>query len=264
MDCNEARDLLDAYADNMLGLADTARLNRHLQGCAACRAELDGIRALGHALRAQAPRHPAPAALRARISAALPAAPAPAAQRPAPPAATGPAVGWGAPAWGLAAMALVTAGALVLAAVLWLQRPGPEAALEPQIVASHVRALLSGRSIDVASTDQHTVKPWFNGRLDYAPPVIDLAAQGFPLAGGRVDYMAGRRVAVLSYRAGKHPIDLYVIPAVSASAAPVQTRSDDGYALASWADDGLRYWAITDAEPAVLQRYVQSLRAAPR
>ncbi len=261
MVCNEARDLLDAYADNMLGLADTARLNRHLQACAACRAELAAIRALGHALRAQAPYHRAPATLRARIAAALPPVTAPPA--PAGEHAAGRLVGWGMPAWANAGMALVSACALALAAMLWLQRPGPEATLEPQIVASHVRALLSGHPIDVVSTDQHTVKPWFNGRLDYAPPVVNLAAQGFPLAGGRVDYVDGRRVAVLTYHAGGHPIDVYLIPTAASGAAPAQSRLDDGYALAHWTADGLRYWAITDAEPAVLAHFVQALRAAP-
>lgn len=258
MDCQEARDLLDAYADNALGVADAARLNRHLQGCAACRAELLALRRLGAALRAGATHHPAPPALRQRILAALPRDPAPPARQHAP----GRWSGWGLQAWSNAGMVLITAGALALAAVLWLQRPAPEAALVPQIVASHVRALLSGHPIDVVSTDRHTVKPWFNGRLDYAPPVADLAAQGFPLAGGRVDYVGGRRVAVLNYHAGGHPIDLYLLP-TAGNTAPLQTRSQDGYALATWAAGGLRYWAITDAEPAVLQGFVQALHAAP-
>lgn len=255
MDCRETRDLLDAYADNALGLADAARLNRHLPGCAACRAELEALRALGHAVRAEAPYHRAPASLRERVVGALP--------REAEPAASTPRriAGWGVLAWTNVATAAIAAGALVLAAALWLQRPGPQDTLEPQIVSSHVRALLSGHPIDVVSTDRHTVKPWFNGRLDYAPPVVDLASRGFPLRGGRVDYVGGRRVAVLTYHAGGHPIDLYLFPAAGGAAAPV-TRSDAGYALATWAAGGLRYWAITDAEPTVLQGFVQALRAA--
>lgn len=264
MDCNEARDLLDAYADNMLGLADTARIGRHLQGCAACRAELAGIRALGHVLRAQLPALPVPAALRERIVAVLPpgAALTPPTTEHVAGQPAGRAAGGSMPAWASVGMVLVTAGALALAALLWLQRPAA-AALEPQIVASHVRALLSGHPIDVVSADQHTVKPWFNGRLDFAPPVADLAALGFALQGGRVDYVAGRRVAVLSYRAGGHPIDLYLWPSAAAGETAVQTAADSGYALAQWGAGGMRYWAITDAEPAVLQRFVQAVRAAP-
>ena len=148
----------------------------------------------------------------------------------------------------------------MLAGTLWLQRPGRPDPIEGQIVASHVRALLSGHPIDVISTDEHTVKPWFNGRLDYAPPVIDLASQGFPLVGGRVDYVDGRRVAVLIYHTGKHPIDLYLFPAAGGSAA-LTARSDAGYSLETWTAAGMRYWAITDAESAALRRFVQALRA---
>ena len=258
MDCNEARDLLGAYADNALGLADAARLNRHLQGCATCRAELDAIRGLGHALRAQVPYHRAPEALRQRVLAGLPQGAA-ATPLPAPPGAR--TVGWGVRAWANAGMGVIAACALVLAAALWLQRPTVQSTVAQQVVASHVRALLSGHPIDVISTDEHTVKPWFNGRLDYAPPVVDLASQGFPLVGGRVDYVAARRVAVLTYHAGGHPIDLYLIPTNGGPAAP-RAQSDDGYSLATWAVDGMRYWAITDAEAAVLQRFMQDLRSA--
>lgn len=261
MDCTEARDLLDAYADNELGLADAARLNRHLHGCAACRAELAALQALSRTLRAEVPYFPAPAALRQRVLAALPAAAAPAAT-PSP--ARRRVAGWGVQAWASIGTSVVAAGILVLATALWLQRPAATGnTLAPQIVASHVRALLSGHPIDVISSDEHTVKPWFNGRLDYAPPVVDLAAQRFPLTGGRVDYVGGRRVAVLTYHAGGHPIALYLFPAAG-HAQPPETQSDEGYTLEDWTAGGMRYWAITDAEPAVLQRFVKALRATER
>lgn len=145
--------------------------------------------------------------------------------------------------------------------------PAPDVAatqgLQPQeIVASHVRALLSQHPIDVISTDQHTVKPWFNGRIDYAPAVVDLSANGFPLAGGRIDYVGGRTVAVLVYRTDKHPIDVYVFPARDkAAAAPMMTGAD-GYAIARWRRGGMTYWAITDAEASRLRVFVEALQAA--
>ncbi|VVE13637.1 transmembrane transcriptional regulator (anti-sigma factor) [Pandoraea communis] len=135
--------------------------------------------------------------------------------------------------------------------------------LQPQeIVASHVRALLSQHPIDVISTDQHTVKPWFNGRIDYAPPVIDLSAKGFPLEGGRLDYVGGRTVAVLVYRTDKHPIDLYVFPARDKGAAAPTITGADGYAIARWRRGGMTYWAITDAEASHLRVFVEAVQAA--
>jgi anti-sigma factor RsiW len=163
-------------------------------------------------------------------------------------------------------------GGLAVAMALLVGRPpapasAPEAqaptGLQPQeIVSSHVRALLSQHPLDVVSTDRHTVKPWFNGRLDYAPPVVDLADKGFALAGGRLDYVGGRTVAVLVYRTDQHPIDLYVFPARDkASAAPTITGAD-GYAIARWRRNGMTYWAITDAEPSHLRVFVEALQAA--
>ncbi|VVD81199.1 transmembrane transcriptional regulator (anti-sigma factor) [Pandoraea capi] len=163
-------------------------------------------------------------------------------------------------------------GGLAVAMALLVGRPPVPAptpdpqtptGLQPQeIVSSHVRALLSQHPIDVVSTDQHTVKPWFNGRLDYAPPVVDLSAKGFPLAGGRLDYVGQRTVAVLIYHTDKHPIDLYVYPARDKASAAPMISGADGYAIARWRRNGMTYWAITDAEPSHLRVFVEALQAA--
>ena len=151
--------------------------------------------------------------------------------------------------------------ALALSAATFLiQRPAPTSSISEEIVSSHVRALLSQHPIDVVSTDQHTVKPWFNGRLDYTPPVVDLAAQGFPLVGGRVDYVGHRTVAVLVYRYKKHPIDLYIFPDTGGAQAPA-ARASDGYAMARWQRNGMTYWAITDAQSTHLQAFEQAAQA---
>lgn len=167
--------------------------------------------------------------------------------------------GAGAPAAPLGRPVAIVGAALAALAVtasLALLVPRPNTAgssLVDDLVASHVRAQLSGRDIDVVSSDQHTVKPWFNGRLDYAPPVEDLAASGFALTGGRLDYIDHRRVAVLVYRYRKHVIDVYVMPEQGSGAAAAPSPSTrDGYALASWRADGMTWWAVSDAEPAVL------------
>jgi anti-sigma factor (TIGR02949 family) len=157
----------------------------------------------------------------------------------------------------LAFCALVAAGVAVT-----LHRTGEPLPLVDELVASHVRAQLSGHDIDVVSSDQHTVKPWFNGKLDYAPPVEDLAASGFPLAGGRLDYVGHRRVAVLTYRHAKHVIDVYVFPEDDRSAGkPGPALVRDGYSVARWRDDGMMWWAVTDAAPESLTALQTALTA---
>jgi anti-sigma factor (TIGR02949 family) len=170
----------------------------------------------------------------------------------------GAALGWPA-AIALAALALGLSASVALIAHRSSATAPP---FVDELVASHVRAQLSGHDIDVVSSDQHTVKPWFNGRLDYAPPVEDLAENGFALTGGRLDYLNHQRVAVLVYRYRKHIIDLYVMPAASAGAtsAPPALTSD-GYALARWQDHGMVWWAVSDAEPAVLAQLHAALAA---
>ncbi len=198
--------------------------------------------------------HRAPAHLPARVLAGLPREPRPRIARFTWPTLSS----GGALAWAGGGLAGVAASALVFGALI-LVRPPQADALGQAIVSSHVRALLSQHPIDVVSTDQHTVKPWFNGRLDYAPPVIDLEAKGFPLEGGRVDYIDRRTVGVLIYRYQKHPIDLYILPATNGASVPA-SYSTDGYAVARWHQDGMNFWAITDAEPAHLHAFVQALR----
>ncbi|OMU59691.1 hypothetical protein AQ775_07890 [Burkholderia pseudomallei] len=190
---------------------------------------------------------------------ARPGARRPALERPGPGprAAALPGLGWG--------VALTVALAAAAGFALDARRAATEHAVD-EIVASHVRAGLSSRDIDVISTDRHTVKPWFNGRLDFAPPVVDLSASGFALAGGRLDYVGQRRVAVLVYRYRQHVIDVYVWPSGEGGARPYATVSQ-GYALDRWEAAGMTWWAVTDAEPSALAAFRTALDArvaAPR
>lgn len=262
MDCNDARLLLDACADGELGAADALRLESHLAACPQCDAALRRVRALQAAVREGAPYHRASPALRSRIAAALPPLPAapPSAKQAVPPI-----TGWRrwfdwSPA-GNAACAALTVTALAFGLAQMALRPSAQDVLANALVASHVRGLVSGRPVDVLSSDRHTVKPWFNGRLDYAPLVPDLAAEGFPLVGGRVDYVDGRRVAVLVYRRSQHPVDVYVLPV---SAGRLEERQRQGYQLAGWESGGMRYWAITDASAADLRAFMKAWQAAVR
>ncbi|MGO4327447.1 anti-sigma factor [Cupriavidus sp. 2TAF22] len=277
MDCNDTRMLLQACADAELGVSDTLAVERHLAQCDACSAQLAHLRELRTALRAQAPYHRASPALRHRLQAALDEAAENDSAAALPRDRHAPAGWWQALrryfAWGPAAnaaMAAVTVAALGIGMAQFALRDAGEPTVEREMVTSHVRALISGHAIDVASSDRHTVKPWFNGKLDYAPPVRDLAAQGFPLTGGRLDYVHGRAVAVLVYRRNQHPIDVFVVPladgekegkAGSASVAAPAIEAHQGYQLARWDSDGMRYAAITDASAEDLLRFTQAWRA---
>ncbi|NML33968.1 anti-sigma factor family protein [Paraburkholderia antibiotica] len=161
---------------------------------------------------------------------------------------------------GLAALVIaLCAAAGVLA--LTLHRSADVAPFTDELIESHVRAQVSGRDIDVISTDRHTVKPWFNGKLDYSPPVEDLAASGFALEGGRLDYLAHQRVAVLVYRYRKHVIDVYVFPQGATGGALPASLGHDGYSIAHWDAAGMTWWAITDAAPDALSGLEAALRA---
>lgn len=176
--------------------------------------------------------------------------------------------------WGpLAGFAL---GALLSLGVLQFLQQGQERermaqTFQQQLIASHVRSLMAGHATDVASSDQHTVKPWFVGKLDYAPAVVDLSSAGFSLSGGRLDYLAGRSVAALVYQRGGHVLNLYVQPATptatDATGANGNTPSpgpSNGYNLAAWQLQGMQYWAITDASADDLRQFQQALDAAVR
>lgn len=169
---------------------------------------------------------------------------------------------------GWLAALVIALGAGAAGVALTMHRSADISPFADELVESHVRAQVSGRDIDVISTDRHTVKPWFNGRLDYSPPVEDLAASGFPLQGGRLDYLAHQRVGVLVYRYGKHVIDVYVFPQTTSggagrnvgSAAP-SIVGREGYSIAHWNAEGMTWWAISDAAPDALTGLEAALKA---
>lgn len=249
MNCNEASALTAAYHDGELDPAQSLALEQHLVGCAGCatrRAELDALRA---GLRREAPYHVAPRALRERITAALPVT--------APPSTTGSrGERW---RW-LCAGALAGAAATVFAWVLGtaLLEARDVDALSAEVVSNHVRATLGKRAIEVASSDQHTVKPWLSSQLDFSPPVKDLAADGFMLLGARLDYLDRHPVATLVYRYRQHGIDVFVRPAMRA-ARPTPPSTVRGFNISHAIGTGMEWWGVSDVSPDVLAAFVERL-----
>jgi mycothiol system anti-sigma-R factor len=248
MECIESLALMAAYVDGELDAATCARMEAHLAQCEACVQAYARQRALGGVVRGHAQVYTAPAHLRQRILDALP--------RPAPPPRA-------APRWPWAWINLGLGGAVgaVFAVALTLSAIPPAAPLEQELVDSHFRSLLAEHLTDVVSSDQHTVKPWFTGKLDFSPPVRDLAAQGYPLIGGRVDYIGGRVVAALAYRHGKHVLNLYVWPDRHEGKPGGTPAPRQGFQLASWSDAGMRYWAVSDMNATELEHFRAALAA---
>jgi anti-sigma factor RsiW len=251
--CAEMRLKLQADLDGELSPGEAASVAAHALSCPACAALQAELGGLSTRLRTELPYHAVPAALRQRIVASMAVR---AAQVPAPSP-----LSWirrllGGPSERLRMGTGFGAGfalAACLALLLVLPRAGGDTA--NAVVSSHIRALQPGHLIDVTSSDQHTVKPWFDGRLDYAPPVRDLAAEGFPLLGGRLDYLEGRPVAALAYGRAKHIINLYVWPLSSGSAPLAWSGHEDGYNIERWSRDGMVFWAVSDVEAAQLHDF---------
>ena len=250
--CKDAQALLAAHADGELGLPHATDLESHLAGCAACRGELAGVTELRARVRAQATYHALPSGLAARVRAALPREQI---------AATPPRVARRFRGWLQIGAAFAMSFALAWSIGLYLALPGPAERLQEELVASHTRALMTGHAVDVLSSDRHTVKPWFNGRLDFSPAVFDLGAQGYTLTGGRLDYLERRPVAALVYQHKAHPINLFVWPAKSGDDAP-KSASRLGYNLLHWTRGGLAYWAVSDLNAGELAQFRDMLLQA--
>jgi anti-sigma factor RsiW len=257
MNCDEAGTWVTAYADQQVGPLRRYWIGRHLRGCTGCETKLQDVLALRSRMRAELPYFKAPADLRARLQAQF--ADARPARRPAPGPQRQP---W---LW-LSGGALAGCAATVLAWVVtttvvdW--RINTSLAVEA--VALHTHAVLNDQLIQVASSNQHTVKPWLSARLDYSPPVEDLADQGFTLTGGRLDSLREHQVATLVYRYRQHVIDVFVQPE-SARSLP-QSTSVRGFNVASARGSGMDWLAVSDVNPAVLGAFVQRLadpHAAP-
>lgn len=249
MDHKEAIELLPAYLDQELGLSDAIAVERHLDGCAECQHELSEQRRMSAHLKKDAAYFKAPNNLAQRIKMVLP----PDRSRYTR------LKDWNFN-WLNAGAVMVTLLAAVWSGSLYLTLPSARDRLVEELVSSHVRSLQVDHLSDVVSSDQHTVKPWFHGKLDYSPPVVDFSPQEFPLVGGRLDYLKDRTVAVLIYRHNQHPINLYVWPDTGRDLAP-QEQNRQGYHLIHWTAGGMNYWAVSDLAADELEFFVNALRS---
>lgn len=257
MTCEEARELIHAYADGELELRASLEVERHLGECASCAREYERVAALKSAIREKAPYDPAPVALRERISVAARAAlGAEGALRRTPSRA---AFVW---RWPVAAAAAVFLAIFV--GDLIPRPPSPADLLGHEVLASHLRSLMANHLADVLSSDQHTVKPWFDGKIDFAPQVQDFSAEGFPLVGGRLDYLAGRPVAALVYHRHKHVINLFSWPVEGAPDTVPQRQTRQGYNIIHWTKSGMEYWAVSDVSAAELANFAELVREPPQ
>jgi anti-sigma factor RsiW len=252
--CDEMALLIHASLDGELDAAHAAQVEQHLAGCAGCSQELARLQSLRTTLRAHATRHRLPEGARNALLARL------LREQPVPPDVPQPRfLGSRRRALGAIAAAVV-AGIALDRSVVHLLAPDDRSELD-SLVAAHIRALQPGHAIDVVSADGHTVKPWFDGRIEYSPPVKDLGEHGFALLGGRLDYAVGRTVAVIVYRRRQHLIDLFAWPASAGDGSP-QAVAPDGYHLRRWTQDGFHLAAISDLNETELDEFVRLWRAA--
>lgn len=246
--CIDREMAVQSLADGELDSMNALELEAHLQSCPGCAAALARLHAVRAKIANAAPGYRAPDTLRARIEAMIGPESKP---EPARSTRALPWLGGGA------------AGALAASLALLVATPQlTSTALQDQLIAGHIRSLQASHLVDVATSDRHVVKPWFNGRIDFAPPVVELASVGFPLVGGRLDYLEGRPVAALVYRRRLHSINLFVRPAPALASPIAATTHRDGYSLTRWVAGGLEYWAVSDIDPGDLQAFRTAFRKA--
>jgi anti-sigma factor RsiW len=243
--------LVQADVDGELDVAEAAKVAAHIAACEHCASLHARLRDLKSALRTRASYYRPPTEFEKSLLRSL------AASEPQPAASKSRRASWWIGAWGALAGAAIAA-----TVVITIQRPA--LSLTDEIVASHVRALQPGHLIDVVSADTHTVKPWFEGKLDFAPPVKNLAEQGFPLEGGRLDYIGTRSTAALVYRYGKHPINMFVWPATRVdSKVSVRETARNGFRVYHWTQNSMEIWVVSDVNDQSMRDFIQRWQSSP-
>lgn len=258
MNCAEAEVLLHALIDGELDAGHAREVEAHAESCAACAEKLAAFRAMRKTMRAAALKETAPPHLRSRLEQAL-----------TPPAPTAvPARNLFRPTrrsfFGGFALGAGLSAAIAAALVLTIVPNNQGPAIADALLSAHLRSLQGDHLLDVATSDQHTVKPWFNGRLDVAPPVVDLTAESFTLLGGRLDYIDSEPVAAIVYQRRKHLINLFVAQHLGTRRGRTMATAIQGYNCRHWSQDGLDLWAVSDLAGDELDEFVQKIGSALR
>ncbi len=249
MNCDETRNLMHGHLDKEIDLVRSVEIEKHLEGCAACKALYSQGAAMQSTIRERASYYVAPKYLEARIRAALP--------KPGKKAIVfrQPSLSWLSFSASLAFAVVITWGV-----ALHFNAASEDERFTEEIISDHVRSLMANHLADVASSDQHTVKPWFSGKLDFSPVVIDLTSQGYPLVGGRLDYLNNRPVAALVYGHRKHFINLFIWPEELYEKSLVRTKTKQGYNLIRWKNSGMVFWAVSDLQENELMQFANLLQ----
>lgn len=244
MKCEESRSHLEAYRDGELDLTNTLGVEAHLRDCDACSRAYEQLGSLRTALRSESFRFQPTGDFEARLKTALRREAGTRSQKFN---------------WRWLVPALSTAGLLIVFSLIFLSRSPSDDTVAREVVSSHVRSLMAANHlVDVPSEDRHTVKPWFDGKLDFSPPVKDLSEKDFALIGGRLDYIENRPVAALIYQRRKHQINVFIWPTASRDSRPV-IQVQQGYNVIHWIKSGMNYWAISDLNVAELQQLQEEI-----
>lgn len=247
MSCQQTHELIHGYLDGELDLVKSLEIEKHLSDCHGCMRSYEALRSLQSKLSDNSLRFEPSASLEKRLRSSLRRE-----EKPHPFL-----FRW---SWVVAAASALAAVVIIWTIAAISSRQSPDDVLAQEVVASHVRSLMANHLTDVPSSDRHTVKPWFDGKLDFSPTVKDLSQQGFSLYGGRLDYIGNRPVAALVYQRRQHSINLFVWPATQAPAANGKASEQQGYNVIRWSNAGMTYWAVSDLNLAELQQFVQLLQ----
>ncbi|HZO72602.1 MAG TPA: anti-sigma factor [Ktedonobacteraceae bacterium] len=253
MNCDRVQSLIDGYLDGELDLVNNLAIEKHLRECSSCAQSHKNRQLVHDAIQSNSLAYKAPLELQKRVRSALRQQKNAGSMRILPQK-----VAW---RWLAAATLFVAIVLITWNVAATLTAPSAAETLIQELLSSHIRSLMVNHLVDVASQDQHTVKPWFDGKLDYAPPVVDLAQQGFPLIGGRLDYLNSRTTAALVYKHGNHVINLFILPSASSLSSYQNTSlTRQGYHLILWHTSAMTFCAISDLEESQLQHFVQLLQ----